>query len=298
MLDFQLQVFKCVVDKKSFSLAAQEMHLTQSAVSQQIQNLESHFGVRLFDRLHRRIMLTEAGKALYPYAVSLERLYQQADKTMQGLMDEISGRLDISASLTVGEYLLPKMLVQFSRLYPLVNVAMDIENTEKVIARVVDGSVGFGFVEGLYETVPTLTDIRCRGDYLVIIASPDRPISCGESPTLSDLLGERWVLREPSSGTRNVFEQFVNNHGGRSSSLNIIMELSSTEAIKSVVKAGLGLGVVSCLAVEAEVSRGELVVVPISEGTIDRNFTILQNRGKFQTRAGEIFGKFIMENMP
>lgn len=182
-------------------------------------------------------------------------------------------------------------------MYPLVNVAMDIENTEKVIAKVLDGSVGFGFVEGLYEPVPTLTDIRCQGDHLVIIASSDRPISCGESPPLSVLLCERWVLREPSSGTRNVFEQFVNNHGGRSSSLNIIMELSSTEAIKSVVKAGLGLGVMSWLAVEAEVDRGELAVLPIREGLITRNFTVLQNRGKFQTRTGEIFGKFITEKI-
>ncbi len=292
MLDTQLQVFKCVVDKGSFSLAAQELYMTQSSISQQIHALECHYGVKLFDRLHRRIILTEAGRA--PYAVELERLYMNADKTLRGLMDVISGRLAIGASLTIGEYLLPEYLVQFSRLYPLVNISMTIENTEKIISKVMDGSLSLGFVEGLYEPVAALTDIRFSGDQLVIIASPD--FAAGhDCIALTDLLRERWVLRETDSGTRRVFEQFVQKHGCNSVDLNIAMELSSTEAIKNAVKSGIGLGVMSYLAVVNEIKRGELIVIDLAEGAITRSFTMLCHRDKFQTLAIEKFSAFIIK---
>lgn len=292
MLDTQLQVFKCVVDKGSFSLAAQELYMTQSSISQQIHALECHYGVKLFDRLHRRIIITEAGRALYPYAVELERLYMNADKTLRGLMDVISGRLAIGASLTIGEYLLPEYLVQFSRLYPLVNISMTIENTEKIISKVMDGSLSLGFVEGLYEPVAALADIRFSGDQLVIVASPDF-ITGQHCVALTDLLRERWVLREPDSGTRRVFEQFVQRHGGSGIDLNIAMELSSTEAIKNAVKSGIGLGVMSYLTVINEIKRGELIILDLAEGAIERNFTMLCHRDTFQTLAIEKFSAFI-----
>ena len=292
MLDTQLQVFKCVVDKGSFSLAAQELYMTQSSISQQIHALECHYGVKLFDRLHRRIVITEAGRALYPYAVELERLYQDADKKLRGLMDVISGRLAIGASLTIGEYLLPENLVQFSQLYPLVNISMTIENTEKIISKVMDGNLSLGFVEGLYEPVAALADYCFSGDQLVIIASPDYA-AAGHCVPLADILRERWVLRETDSGTRRVFEQFVQQHGSHVPDLNITMELSSTEAIKNAVKAGIGLGVMSCLAVANEVKRGELAIIDLQEGAIKRNFTMLCHRDKFQTLAVEKFSAFI-----
>ncbi|VBB05920.1 transcription regulator hth lysr [Lucifera butyrica] len=297
MLDVQLQIFKCVVEKESFSLAAQELHLTQSSVSQQIHALECYYGVKLFDRLYRRIRLTAAGAALYPYAVELERLYQATNKTMRGLMDITGGRLAIGASLTVGEYLLPKILVEFSCLYPLVNISMTVENTEKVIANVLDGSIDLGFVEGLYEPMPVLADRRCGGDRVVVVAPPKHFLAHNKVNPLASLMDERWVLREPDSGTRRVFEEFVNRHGYNAASLKIVMELSSSEAIKSAIKAGLGLGAISCLAVEDDLKRGELITVPLSEGEITRNFIMLHHREKFQTRAVEKFSSFVMENI-
>jgi len=296
MLDIQLQIFKTVVEKESFSLAAQELHLTQSSVSQQIQALELYFGAKLFDRLHRRIYLTEAGAALYPYAVSLERLYQEARDTMSGQKDLITGRLNVAASLTIGEYLLPKLLVQFNALYPAVKISMSIENTEKVIGKIIDGNAGVGFVEGLYEPVAALEETCCSGDQLAIIAPVSHPALSNEPLPLSGLINERWVLREPDSGTRRVFENFLTKNGFVSSSLNIIMELSSTEAIKSAVMAGVGLGVMSRLAVVSELERGELKMLPICEGTIDRSFRMLRNRGKFQTKAVEKFCSFFVEH--
>lgn len=293
MLDTQLMIFKCVAEKKSISVAAQELYMSQSAISQQIQSLESYYGVKLFDRMHHRIVITQAGKELYPYAVQLERLYQEADKALHGLMEVISGRLDMGASLTIGEYLLPERLVAFRRLFPRVSLSMTVENTEKIIARVADGSLDVGFLEGLYRPVATLRDTECGGDQLVIIASPSYELAGEGLYSLKELIRERWLLREPTSGTRRVFEQFVRKNGFNVSGLNIVMELSSTEAIKSAVKAGDGLGVMSCLAVAGEVNRNELKILPLQQGAIERCFTMIIHREKFQTLATEKFIEFI-----
>lgn len=296
MLDVQLQIFKLVVEKNSFSLAAQELHMTQSSVSQHIQSLELYFGAKLFDRLHRRICLTEAGKALYPYAVSLDRLYQEARDTMSGQLDLVVGHLSIAASMTIGEYLLPKILVQFHHLYPKVTIKMVIENTERVIAKTQEGNADVGFVEGIYKPTPELESASFYGDDLVVIRpatgeEEDEPVS------LHHLLGHNWVLREADSGTRRVFENYLVRHDYSPASLNAIMSFSSTEAIKRAVMAGAGIGIMSRLAVADEIKRGELQAVTLREGTIDRNFWLLRNKAKFQTKTVNRFCDFFMEQV-
>lgn len=295
MLDIQLRIFKAVAEKKSFSRAAQELHMTQSSVSQQIQNLETYYGVKFFDRLHRKIELTQAGAALYPYAVEIERLYDRAQKAMQGIMQVISGKLHIGASLTIGEYLMPGILVSFSTLYPQVDIAMDIYNTEQITAMVVNGDINLGFVEGPYEAPEAIIAKNCGGDELVIIA----PVSCkrlkGGFHKLSELLSERWVMREKNSGTRQVFEQYVVANGFDINSINVIMELGSTQAIKEAVKAGLGIAAISQLSVADEIRHGELSVISLAEGSLERKFTMLRHRERFQTSAIECFIQFVQK---
>lgn len=294
MLDIQLKIFKTVVDKNSFSKAALELSMTQSAVSHQISNLENHYGVKLFDRLHRRIVMTEAGAALYPLAVEMERLCQEAEKTMQGLMGEISGRLYIGASLTIGEYLMPEMLIAFKQRYPKVDITMEIFNTEQITAMVADGQIHIGFVEGPYPEADVLCALPCGGDYLVIVAPPNWKLS--SQPRLEDMLNEKWVLREPASGTRRVFEQFLTAQGYDPSALNVVMELGSTQAVKEAVKAGLGLSALSHLTIVDEVERGGIKIVPSAEGTIKRAFTMIYHRERFWTSAVETFRSFVISN--
>lgn len=295
MLDIQMKIFKTVVEKKSFSRAAEELHMTQSSVSQQIQNLENYYSVKLFDRLHRRIAMTQAGIALYPYAVKIERLYEESRKAMQGLMQVISGKLHLGASLTIGEYLMPEILVSFSKLYPQVDIAMDIFNTEQIAAMVVNGDINLGFIEGPFETPDALVAKQCGGDELVVIAPADnRRVKCIKQH-LAELLAERWVMREKNSGTRKIFEQYVAANGFDVSAINVIMELGSTQAIKEAVKAGLGIAAISRLAVAKEIERGELGIILISEGPIERNFTMLSHREKFKTSAVERFSEFVFE---
>ncbi|MZP30732.1 LysR family transcriptional regulator [Heliobacterium undosum] len=291
MLDTQLSIFKTVVDRGSISLAAQELHMTQSAVSQQILNLEAHFSVKLFDRLHRRLLITTAGKTLYPFAVELEQLYGRARNAMQELTQDISGLLRIGASLTIGEYLLPKLLVLFRQTHPRVSITMDVYNSDQITAMVVTGQLDLGFIESPDQLPGVLIPFPCGGDQLVIVGPADFANSAPLS--LAELFQRRWVLREPMSGTRRFFEQFLESHGARPDDLQVVMELGSTQAIKEAVKAGLGFSVLSRFAVMEEVAQNALAIIPLAEGRIDRTFTLFYHREKFTTLAVDSFLDFI-----
>lgn len=296
MLDVQLKILKTIVEQKSFSKAAEVLHMTQSSVSQQIQHLEGYYGVKLFDRFYRRIHATPAGEALYPYAVQIDRLYQEAEKTLQKFSGDISGRLHIGASLTVGDYILPEILVAFRQQYPQVDIAMEVCNTEEVAGKVRDGILNVGFIEGPFLPSDRLIGKPCGGDSLVVIAAgavtEQKPAAM-----LSELLRGKWVMREPISGTRRVFEGFLQAHGHDPSALQVVMELGSTQAIKEAVKAGLGISVLSRRAVEAEFKQGTLREIPLAEGEITRPFSLLYHKDKFRPYTVELFLAFALSKL-
>lgn len=297
MLDVQLKIFKTIVEQNSFSKAAEVLHMTQSSVSQQIQHLEDYYGVKLFDRLYRRIETTQAGKALYPYAVQIERYYYEAEKKLQQFNGDISGRLHLGASLTVGEYVLPELLVAFQRQYPNVDIAMEVCNTEEVIAKIHDGLLNVGFVEGPFPPSDHIVSLPCGGDQLAVIAAQDRQANGGTDICLSQLVQEKLVLREPTSGTRRVFEEFLQAHDFDPSALHIVMELGSTQAIKEAVKAGLGVSVVSRLTIGEELKQKTLAILPLIEGKITRNFSLVYHKDKFRTYTVETFLSFVLKRL-
>ena len=297
MLDLQIKIFKTVVEKGGFSLAAQELHMTQSSVSQQIQALEAYFGMKLFDRMYRKIIVTQAGAALYPYAIELERLYQDADKTMQALKEDIAGQLRIGCSMTIGEYVMPSILVSFSRMHPLVSISMDVANTEQITSMVIGGSISLGFIEGHYEKMDMLTDKQFAGDQLIVIAPIDSKLSL-KPMSLAELMNARWVTREKDSGTRIIFEEYLAARGLDPQKLNVVLEMGSTQAVKEAVKAGMGIAAISGLTVENAIKYGELSVIPLEEGVIERKFTMLYCKDRFQTCAVEKFISYVMEKTP
>ena len=294
MLDTRLQTFIIVTERKSFSLAAQELYMTQSAVSQHIHALEAYYGVKLFDRLPRRILVTPAGEQLYHYAKKIKRQSLAAEKAILDMANLVRGRLHIGASLTVGEYLLPGILVAFNRLYPDVDITMDVFNSEQVKTLVLEGQLDAGFIEGPAEMPDCLHCTSWGGDELIIIAPANYEVA-KQPISLGDLLTERWILREPSSGTRNSFEAFLSSQGLDPSALNTRMQLGSTQAIKEAVKAGLGLSTVSNLAVAEDIARGEYKVLQLEEGSIKREFTCIYHRDKFRTHSTEKFLSFIAQ---
>jgi len=297
MLDIQFKVFKTVVEKGGFSLAAQELHMTQSSVSQQIHTLEAYYGVKLFDRMYRKIIVTQAGAALYPYAIELERLYQETDKTMQALKADIVGQLRIGCSMTVGEYFMPGILVSFSRMHPLVVTSMDVGNTEQITSMVIGGSISLGFIEGHYEPIDMLVDKQFAGDQLIVIAPIDSKLSL-QPMSLAELMNARWVMREKDSGTRIIFEEYLFTRGLDPQKLNVVLEMGSTQAVKEAVKAGMGIAAISRLTVQNAIKYGELSVIPLEEGVIERKFTMIYCKERFQTYAVEKFISYVMEKNP
>ena len=296
MLDTRIYVFKAVADQKSFTLAAQQLYMTQSAVSHHIAGLESHYGLKLFDRMHRKIALTLAGEKLYGYASEIERLCQEAEKEMRGLSSSVSGRLHIGASLTIGEYVLPELLARFNQLYPSVDITMDIFNSDQIAHKVIEGKVDAGFIEGKLELAGTIEQHECGGDELVIIA-PVKGAAAAGVVSIETLMDQRWIMREATSGTRTSFESFLRTHGVEPSALNVGMELGSTQAIKEAVKVDLGIAPISSLAVAEEVARGEFQLLALAEGPMKRSFSLITNPDKFQTFTTEKFLQFIFQQL-
>ena len=230
MLNDSIRVFLMVVEKKSFSKAAKALFLTQPAVSFQIQMLEEHYGTRLFDRVSRNIILTEAGELLYKYATEMSDMQASLEKDMQELNNTILGRLRIGASVTIGEYIAPYILGNFKKHYPKVTLSLEVANSDEIEMAIHDTSLDIGLVEGPpvdkdLESVPFLDD------ELVVITSVDHPWSKLESISIFELDQYPYISREKGSGTRAEIEQHLKAAGFSPNNLNVMMRLGSTCAI-------------------------------------------------------------------
>ncbi|MVO99245.1 selenium metabolism-associated LysR family transcriptional regulator [Paenibacillus lutrae] len=266
----QLHIFYTVAEKGSFSHAAQALHMTQPAVTMQVQSLEDHFGIKLFHRSTKKIELTEAGKALIPYARKCVELIRQTEGAMTGYSAMAEGRLQLGASLTMGEYILPRLLGPFSKEYPHISVSMKVMNTTQILDEVFAHQLTFGLVEAPIQHPDVHTE-AILSDELKLIVPAEHPLAEQESIQMDDVFRFPFVLREEGSGTRRVMEEELERRG-ISSPLNIVMELGSTGAIKSAVEAGLGISILSQSSVKHEVSLGILKLKKIEGISFRRSF--------------------------
>ena len=277
----QLEVFAAIAREGSSRAAAERVARSQSAASAALAELEAVLGVQLFDRLGRRLVLNENGRALLPVAIAL--LDQALE--LETLFDaEHAAPLRLAASLTIGEYLLPKLLADWKQAHPNSRVRMLIGNTSEVIASVVGHDADVGFIEGSQ----THADLRVQSwmsDELVILASPTHVLG-GRIATLRQLSAATWILRELGSGTRQATDSWLLDHLG---TLNVEFELDSTEAIKQLAMAGAGLACLSRHTVAASLEQGSLVEVRTRLPTARRRLAIVVGRNKRLGRAAEDF---------
>ena len=277
----QLEVFAAIAREGSSRAAAERVARSQSAASAALAELEAVLGVQLFDRLRRRLVLNENGRALLPVAITL--LDQALE--LETLFDaEHAAPLRLAASLTIGEYLLPKLLAHWKQAHPNSRVRMLIGNTSEVIASVVGHDADVGFIEGSQ----THADLRVQSwmsDELVILASPTHVLG-GRIATLRQLSAATWILRELGSGTRQATDSWLLDHLG---TLNVEFELDSTEAIKQLAMAGAGLACLSRHTVAASLEQGSLVEVRTRLPTARRRLAIVVGRNKRLGRAAEDF---------
>ncbi len=266
----RLEVFVATARAGSTRAAAERVARSQSAASASLAELEQAFGVTLFDRVGRRLVLNEHGRALLPRAVQLLDDATQLEATF---VQARPAPLRMAASFTVGEYLLPDLVASWQSAHPRQAVRLDIANSTDVASALLAFNVDIGFVEGLVEN-PALRVRRWRSDELVIVAAPRHALARGRA-TVRQLAQSAWVLREQGSGTREASDRWL---ASRLAPMRVEFELGSSEAIKKIVGAGLGLGCLSRLAAAAEIERGSLAEVKTGLPRAARVLSIVVHR--------------------
>lgn len=290
MADRRLQVFHAVAKQLSFTKAAEVLFMTQPAVTFQIKQLEEHFNTRLFDRGHGKISLTPAGELVLEYAERILNLSSEMDVRLAEMTGQIGGPLLVGGSTTIAEFLLPRILGEFKSKYPSVQPRLIVGNSETIETRVAEHTIDIGLIETHSHQQNLQSEVCCE-DELQVICSPTFPLAKFKELSAIQLLEHPYVSREPGSGTREVTDEFLQKAGVTPDSMNLVMELGSPEALKSVVETGLGFAIVSKASVVKEQELGILVTVPLKP-RLNRLLAMVYPKEKFRSRLVNTFVEF------
>jgi DNA-binding transcriptional LysR family regulator len=275
----QLEVFLAVAEHESVSRAAEGLSMSQSAVSGALADLERQFDVQLFERLGKRLHLSSLGRSIRARA---EALQQQAREFENELAShDTVGQLRVGATLSIGNHLMVPEIARFMRDHPSARVTLDVANTAEIARKVLNFEIDIGLVEGELQE-PELKVTRWRPDELVVFCAPQHPFAKQSALSDADLMQAAWIVREPGSGTRQAFEHAMH---GIMPDLKIVLELQHTEAIKSAVEAGLGVGCVSRVALVEAFRYGTLVPCHVPQRDFHRWFYSVLHERKYQSAA-------------
>lgn len=286
----QLKVFESVARHLNYTRAAEELFLTQPAVSMQVRQLEESLGVALFEQLGKRIHLTEAGQEVLVYARGISQQLDELEDVLNHLKGVGGGKLRISVA-TTANYFIPTLLGTFARRYPGVTVSLDVTNRETLLQQLTENIVDLVIMG----QPPAGLDVEAEAfmeNPLVIVAPPEHPLASQKKIPLKRLQDEVFLVREPGSGTRIAMERFF---AEREIHLKTGMEVGSNEAIKQSVQAGLGLGLLSRVTIEQELELKRLVVLDVAEFPIMRHWYIVHRKGKRLSDAAQAFKTFMLK---
>ena len=286
----QLRIFIAVAENQHVTRAASELNLTQSATSAAIAALESRYGIKLFDRIGRGIVLTQTGRDFLDEARGVVARAKAAAQVLDDLAGLKRGSLSLAASQTVANYWLPPRIETFRRAYPGIDLHVTTRNTEQVAQDVHRGAADLGFVEGEVDD-PSLSIRRMEGDTLAVVVGLTHPWTGKTRITLKMLTGTGWMLREPGSGTRSMFEAALRKFGVKLSDLDVRLELPSSEALRAAVECGDCATAISDLVVAQSLAAGTLHRVNID--LPKRSFFALRHKERYASRAEKaLFASF------
>jgi DNA-binding transcriptional LysR family regulator len=288
MGDHKLKVFCTVAETKSFSKTSEIIHLTQPAVSLQIQALEEMYETKLFDRSSSRVTLTPSGEVLYKYAKEILALYTAAEKVIGEMTGLVKGSITIGAGSTIGNYMLPSVISDFRKTHPKIKVNLFVANMQRVIELLNAGNINVGLVEGDVKKQKIVVD-KLLSDELLLIVPTHHPWAKRKEVSVSELIEEPFILREAGSGTRQTIEKFLARHGITLQGMKVSMVLGTTQAIKEAVENGLGVSIVSRWAVRKEIKYGILSMLSFKEEKILRNFSLITHKNSVSSHAVEEF---------
>src|SRR5690348_3270900 len=293
----QLQAFCEVVERRSFSQAAERLGVTQPAVSLQVRSLEKRLGTQLLDRSGRRVEPTEAGMRLYRGA---QRLLQLEDDLIADLAQEATGELEgafeIGASTGPGGVLLAQILCEFADAHPYLHVALAVYDTQTIVERVADRSLQLGVVGAAprhrgVEYEPFFKDT-------VILACPPGHRFAGKTVSLDDLRGETLIVMQEGAGVRQMIDEELHRAGVRLRDLDVRIELGLQESVTSAVRGGYGITFISRTSIEHGLAAGTLVEARVSELELEREIYLVRAAGRAETRAARAFLDFAKERLP
>ena len=290
----QLRLFCLIVDRRSFSLAAHELNITQPAASQQIRSLERELKTTLLDRSRRTVVPTDSGQVLYRNGREILDLHERACNEIRDLGELVAGRVDVDASTGPGQHVLPAMLTRFKVDFPHVSIALHVDDSHTVVERVLAREFEIGVV-GAVTTRPELVAEPLARDELVLVCSPSHPWAKRSSVTLADVVAEPQIVQQPGAGVRTVVEKHLRDHGVRPERLNVVMEMGLMESAKQAAIAGGGVTFLSRWAIGPELEHGALVVVPVDAFQIRRDFCSVRSKTRVLSRAAEALLAFFRE---
>ena len=276
----QFHVFKEVADTGNITMASKRLHISQPSVSVQIQNLEKEYGAELFNRTNRGVTLTEPGKILYRKVTEILRAIDQAKEDIHDYCSHQTALIHVGATLTIGEYLLPRIMGFAMHDENMPRVSAHIANTSVIANELTDGKLSVGLIEGPIAKEKDIALTQFWSDELVVVVPYSHPWAERLEVTFDELTSEPYITREKGSGTRHVAELSLAEGGFDADRLNIFMELSSTKAIKETVAAGLGFSILSALTVQEECRQKRLTMLRLQGCVLERPLNLIVNSSR------------------
>ncbi|QAR34285.1 LysR family transcriptional regulator [Geovibrio thiophilus] len=277
-MDFkQIEAFVYVAKYKSFSRAAEKLLLSQPTISTHISTLEEQLGVKLFDRLSKEVILTEAGQVFYPYAVDILDLRERSQEAIKEFLNEISGHLHIGYSTVPAEFILPEVIRKFKEEYPKTFFTLDINGTQNVVQRLSDGILDLAIVARKIPKKDLEYKVLLR-DKIVLVVHKNHKFFDRASVFLEEILQESFIIREMGSGTRAAVEHAFKQKGYDFESLDAVAMLSSTYSIKHAVKRQLGIAFMSQMALSEDECGGGIKAIPITDLVVEKEIYVVYSK--------------------
>lgn len=282
----QLRVFHSVATLLSFTRAAEELHLTQPGISKHIKDLEEHYGNRLFNRLGKKVALTQAGEVLLKAVTEAFRLVDEANVKISDLKGLVGGNLNIGASIMIGTYLLPRILAKFRHRHPGVDISLDISLSQQIEDKVLAGTLEVGLI-GHRPADTRLIVQKFQSDRMVMIVSAGHSWAKRKKPVgLPELTDQTFLLPRQGSGTRKILEDLFHRSGIR---LKQTLELGTTEGVKKGVEAGLGISIISQHIVQSELATGLIRSLNLKDAGLRRDLFIVYRKDRYLSAAAQEF---------
>lgn len=278
-----LKIFVTVCETGSTTAAGEKLHIAQPSISLAISELEDYYGIKLFDRIAKRLYITEAGKKFLQYATHIVGLFEEMEREIKNF--DATGIIRIGASITIGNYLLPGYITRFKKIHPQMDVKVIIDNSEKIQQYILSNQIDIGLIEGIVYN-PYIAEHKFRDDELVMVCGNAHPFANQKNVEISKLQNESFILRESGSAGREIFDSTMTSLG-----IKILpaWESTSTQAIIRAVQANLGISVLPYLLVKDSLNRKEISQFHIDGIRFQRSFSVIYHQNKFLTESAKDF---------